>query len=91
MIKIEKNSDFVKVILPIETLIFDIDTFNKLEDNIFLIRIYKESTNIIRDKATINDLNMAHWLCLKNKYQAYYNDTKLQSLDVKYLIQKGII
>ncbi|NBW12729.1 MAG: hypothetical protein EBR82_32360 [Caulobacteraceae bacterium] len=92
MIKIEKTLDQVKVYLPIETLTFDRGQFDLICDNIFLIKYSShDNSNRIREKSNIEDLNMGHWLCLKNKYQTKFNDPNLKSLDVEYLIKKFII
>ena len=92
MIKIEKNTYEVFVELPIETLKFDRAQFELISDNIyFLTRKSSISKEIIRQKGNIEDLNMGHWLCLKNKYQTKFNDPNLKSLDVEYLIKKFII
>jgi hypothetical protein len=92
MIKIEKYPDVVKVHLPIETLIFDLHQFNKISDNIYLIRYTNQDlSSIVREKGTIEELNMGHWLCLKKRYQTKFNDPKLKSLDVEYLLKEGIV
>lgn len=92
MIKIEKYPDVVKVILPIKTLTFDRTQFDLISENIyFLTRKSSISKEIIRQKGNIDDLNMGHWMCLNNRYQTYFNDPNLKSLDVEFLIKDGII
>lgn len=92
MIKIEKYPDVVKVHLPIETIVFDLYQFNEISDNIYLIRYPNPNPLIIiREKGTIEELNMGHWLSLKKRYQTKFNDSNLKSLDVEFLIKEGII
>jgi hypothetical protein len=92
MIQIEKYSNIVKVHLPIETITFDLDQFNEISDNIYLIRYPNpDPSSIIREKGTIEELNMGHWLCLKKRYQSNFNDPKLKSLDIEFLIKEHII
>lgn len=92
MIKIEKFPDVVKVILPIKTLTFDRTQFELISDNIyFLTRKSTISKEIIRQKGNIDDLNMGHWMCINSRYQIYFNDHNLKSLDVDFLIKDGII
>jgi hypothetical protein len=92
MIKIEKNSYEVFVELPIKTLKFDRDQFDLISDNIyFLTRKSSISKEIIRQKGNIEDLNMGHWLCIKNKYQTNFNSYTIKSLDVEHLIKEFII
>jgi hypothetical protein len=92
MIKIEKTENLVKVYHPLKTITFDILTFNKICDNIFLIwgdSIIKDK--IIREKSNIEELNLSNWYCLDQRHQAKYNDRQQKSLDVEYLIKMGII
>jgi len=92
MIKIEKNTYEVFVELPIKTLKFDRAQFELISDNIyFLTRKSSISKEIVRQKGNIEDLNMGHWLCLKNKYQTNFNSNELKSLDVEHLIKEFII
>ena len=92
MIKITKNNYEVFVELPITILTFDRAQFDLISDHIyFLTRKSSISNEIIRQKGTIEELNMGHWLCIKNKYQTNFNDHTLKSLDVEYLISQYII
>jgi hypothetical protein len=92
MIKIEKFIEEVIVELPIKTLKFDRDVFDKISDNIyFLTRKSSISKEIIRQKGNIEELNMGHWMCLSTRYQSNFNDPKLKSLDVEFLIKEHII
>ena len=92
MIKIEKNQDKVKVYLPIDTLTFDRPHFDEISENIYFIKYMNlTQSGKIREKGNIEDLNMGHWLCIKNKYQTIFNDPNLKSLDVNYLIKQSII
>lgn len=92
MIKITKNEYEVFVKLPIMTLTFDRTQFDLISDHIyFLTRKSSISTDIVRQKGNIEELNMGHWLCIKNKYQTNFNQHQLKSLDVEYLIREFII
>jgi hypothetical protein len=92
MIKIEKTLDKVKVYLPIETISFDREQFDLISDNIYLIRwLTPTETGKVREKGTIEELNMGHWLCIKNRYQTQFNDPNLKSLDIQFLIKENII
>jgi|688.fasta_scaffold188780_3 hypothetical protein len=92
MIKITKDTYYVYVELPITTLTFDRTQFDLISDHIyFLTRKSSISNEIIRQKGNIEELNMGHWLCIKNKYQTKFNDHTLKSLDVEYLISQYII
>lgn len=92
MFKIEKTENDVFVHLPIETLIFDKHQFDLISENIFLISIQNTTLGkIVREKGNIEDLNMSHWLCLKNRYQTNFNDVTFKSLDVDYLKSELII
>ena len=92
MIKITKNNYEVFVELPITTLTFDRAQFDLISDHIyFLTRKSSISDEIIRQKGTIEELNMGHWLCIKNRYQTQFNDHTLKSLDIEYLISQYII
>jgi hypothetical protein len=92
MIKITKNKYEVFVELPIQTITFDRTQFDLISDHIyFLTRKSSISNEIIREKGTIEELNMGHWLCIKNKYQTNFNQHQLKSLDVEYLIREFII
>ena len=88
MIKIEKYPDTVKVYLPIKTLIFDRAYFDWFSDNIYFFYTQSHtSTKIIREKGNIEDMNMGHWLCLKNHYQPKFNDSTIKCLDVESIVQ----
>jgi len=92
MIKIEKNSYEVFVELPIKTLKFDRAQFELICDHIyFLTRKSSISNEIIRQKGTIEELNMGHWMCISNKYQSNFNDHNMKSLDIEYLISEHLI
>jgi hypothetical protein len=92
MIKITKNKYEVFVELPITTITFDRTQFDLISDHIyFLTRKSSISDEIIRQKVNIEELNMGHWLCLRNKYQTNFNDHTMKSLDVEYLIREHII
>jgi hypothetical protein len=92
MIKITKDTYYVYVELSITTLTFDRAQFDLISDHIyFLTRKSSISNEIIREKGTIEELNMGHWLCLRNKYQTNFNDHTMKSLDVEYLIREHII
>lgn len=92
MIKIEKFPDIVKVYHPITTITFNRDRFDLLCENIYLItRKSTTSKEIVRKKGNIEELNAANWLCIHNRFNAIYNDITTKSVDVDYLIQKGII
>jgi hypothetical protein len=92
MIKIKKFIEEVIVELPIKTLKFDRDVFDKVSDNIyFLTRKSSISKEIVRQKGNIEELNMGHWMCLSARYQSNFNDITMKSLDVNYLIDQKII
>ena len=92
MIKIEKFTDVVKVELPMKTLIFDRTQFDLISENIYF-KMCVDTNNrfLVREKGNIDDLNMGHWMCLSNRYQTYFNDPNLKSLDVEFLIKDGIL
>ena len=92
MIKIEKTLDNVKVYLPIKTLTFDREQFDEISENIYLIKwMNLTESGKVREKGSIEDLNMGHWLCIKNKYQTQFNDPELKSLDIQFLIKQNIL
>jgi hypothetical protein len=92
MIKITKNKYEVFVELPITTITFDKTQFDLISDHIyFLTRKSSISDEIVRKKGNIEELNMGHWLCLRDKYQTNFNDYAMKSLDVEYLIREHII
>ena len=88
MIKIEKTEYLVKVHLPIQTINFDRSYFDWLCDNIYFFSTQSPtSTKIIREKGNIEDMNMGHFLCLKNEYQADFNDKSMKVLDVESIVE----
>ena len=92
MIEIVKNNGEVKIYLPMEILTFELHEFNQISDEIYFIKSFNiDSNKIIREKGSIEEMNMAHWLCLKNRYQALYNDPNLKSIDVNHLIKLNLI
>lgn len=92
MIKITKENYKVIVELPIRILEFDRAAFDLISENIyFLTRKSSISSEIIRKKGNIEDLNMGHWLCIANRYQTNFNDYTTKSLDVEHLISEYLI
>jgi hypothetical protein len=92
MIEILKSNGEVIVNLPMKILNFDLHVFNSISDEIYFIKtLSPDSNKIVREKGSIEEMNMSHWLCLKNRYQAIYNDPNLKSLDVNHLIKLNII
>jgi hypothetical protein len=88
MIKIEKTEYLVKVHLPIQTINFDRPYFDWLCDNIYFLSTQSpNSIKIIREKGNIEDMNMGHFLCLKNEYQANFNDKNMKVLDVESIVE----
>lgn len=88
MIKIEKTEYLVKVHLPIKTLKFDRPYFDWICDNIYFISTQSPtSSKIIREKGNIEDLNMGHFMCLFEEYQADFNDKTIKSLDVESIVE----
>jgi hypothetical protein len=92
MIKITKENYKVIVELPIRTLEFDRAAFDLISDHIyFFTRKSSISSEIIRQKGNIEDLNMGHWMCIANRYQTNFNDHTIKSLDVEHLISEYLI
>lgn len=89
MIKIEKTKEKVSVHLPIRVINFDREYFDWISDNIYFIYSKTPNSNkIIREKGNIEELNMGHWLCLFNRYQANFNDKTMKTLDVDFIIRE---